>query len=92
MEKKEIPLMEIEQFTDYIHSTTRMYAYLQGVNKFKSVNRAIKRFKMTETGFIIPKRPFNNRKNTSKRKGKNSKEFNEYKKKLYEQCRGKFFN
>ena len=38
---------------------------------------------MTEDGMIAPKRPFNNRGNTSKRSGVHSRSMNELKKRLY---------
>ena len=34
-----------------------------GVSKFKSVRRAIRRGNLSITGMVYPKRPFNNRKN-----------------------------
>lgn len=34
----------------------------EGVNKFKSIRRAISRGNASEEGFIFPTRPFNNRK------------------------------
>lgn len=54
-----------------------------GVEQFKSVRRAIRRGNCTITGIIVPKRPFNNRGNTSERSGKHSREFNELKKSIY---------
>jgi hypothetical protein len=36
----------------------------EGVSKFKSINRAIKRGHVSPIGVIAPKRPFNNRKDT----------------------------
>jgi hypothetical protein len=50
-------------------------------------NRALKRGHITIDGTIIPRRPFNNRANTCKRKGAHSRFMNEYKKKLYERVR-----
>lgn len=38
-----------------------------GARSFKSIYRAIRRGHITETGFVIPKRPFNNRKRTAGR-------------------------
>lgn len=54
----------------------------EGVKKFKSIKRAIRKGLVTGYGTLIPKRPFNNRKNTSKYG--NSRETNEYKKQMYE--------
>lgn len=39
------------------------------VSKYKSVARAIRRGDVTKYGTITPKRPFNNRANTSRRAG-----------------------
>ena len=50
-----------------------------------SRRRAIKRNHVTEEGFLIPKRPFNNRANTSKKKKAHSRSVNEYKKNIYGQ-------
>lgn len=50
-----------------------------GVDKYKSIRRAIKRGHVVPTGFIVPKRPFNNRKRTSGREMQLTKE------KIYEQ-------
>ena len=60
---------------------------LMGENEFKEYiestrpvyNRAYRR------GVGIPNHPFNNRANTSKRKGKHSRALNERKKRIYEQ-------
>ena len=43
---------------------------------FKSPSRAIKRGNASIYGDIYPKRPFNNKKNTCKRKGKYSSRYN----------------
>lgn len=53
------------------------------VNKFKSIRRAQRRGNVTRYGTIAPKRPFNNRANTSDRKDKHSRGINEYKKRIY---------
>lgn len=55
----------------------------RAVSFFKSIRRAIERGNMTEDGMIAPKRPFNNRGNTSKRSGVHSRSMNELKKRLY---------
>ena len=51
----------------------------EGVSKYKSIRRAINRGHVIPTGFIIPKRPFNNRQRTSGRKMQITKE------RIYEQ-------
>lgn len=55
----------------------------EAVQKFKSIKRAIKRGHINATGVIFPKRPFNNRGNTSDRLGVHSKVTNEVKKQIY---------
>lgn len=52
-------------------------------NTYRSFMRALKRGHIAPNGFIAPKRPFNNRKNTCTR-GKDSREMNTYKKYVYE--------
>ena len=54
------------------------------VSKYKSVARAIRRGDVTKYGTIAPKRPFNNRANTSR-----SRTMNEYKKNIYGRLTGK---
>lgn len=55
--------------------------------KFKSIRRAAKRGHITFMGSIVAKRPFNNRKNTCKRKGKNSRVVTVQKKRDYERAK-----
>lgn len=55
----------------------------EAVGKFRSVRRAIRRNNVTPEGTIIPRRPFHNKANTSKRKGVHSRELNEEKKRIY---------
>lgn len=59
------------------------------VSKYKSVVRAIRRGDVTKYGTIAPKRPFNNRGNTSRRAGVNSRTMNECKKNIYGRLTGK---
>lgn len=59
------------------------------VSKYKSVARAIRRGDVTKYGTITPKRPFNNRANTSRRAGVNNRIMNEYKKNIYGRLTGK---
>ncbi len=59
------------------------------VSKYKSVARAIRRGDVTKYGTIAPKRPFNNRVNTSRRAGVNSRTMIEYKKNTYGRLTGK---
>ena len=81
MEDKE-KLVEEQGFTDgSLH-----LVYFDGVRKFKSVNRAFRRGHVTNFGYVIPSRPFHNRKNTCKR-GKPSRRFNEDKKRAFYELR-----
>ena len=59
------------------------------VSKYKSVARAIRRGDVTKYGTITPKRPFNNRANSSRRAAVNSRTMNEYKKNIYGRLTGK---
>jgi hypothetical protein len=91
----ERPLMSEDEFKEYIktHKVDVVDDFFNkgilhlnrhdGINKFRSVRRAIKRGLMTPSGAIYPKKPFNNRANTSERKGKHSRAFNELKKDIY---------
>lgn len=64
----------------------------QGVSKFKSIKRAIRRGHVTRDGMIVPNKPFNNRGNTSKRKDIHSRVTNEYKKEIYGQLIRRYQN
>ena len=55
-----------------------------GVRKYKSVFRAVRRGHVSPTGVIYPDRPYNNRANTSKRKGIHSRMFNQIKREIYD--------
>lgn len=55
-----------------------------GVSKFKSIRRAMRRGLVTPWGRVAPKRPFNNR---SRVKG--TRPMEEWKERLYGQLRGK---
>lgn len=72
----ENPLTETLNLRDY-----------RAVDKFKSIRRAIRRGLVSPSGTICPKRPFNNRANTSRRKGHHSRVMNEVKKSIYEQLK-----
>lgn len=88
-QKIERELMGQEEFESYISNGTpflhlRIY---DGVHKFKSVRRAMRRGHVTAEGIIMPKRPFNNRANTSRRKEVHSRSTNELKVKIYGQLK-----
>lgn len=99
LEGKKIPLMNEEDFKKYLEENrTKIFddfnegilhlRSFEGVKKFKSIRRAIRRGNVSIYGEIYPKRPFNNKKNTCKRKGHHSRTMNEIKKQIYEQyCR-----
>lgn len=98
-EKKVIerPLMNEEEFKEYMEKNRvdvvgdfyergiLHFRTLDAVRRFKSVRRAIKRGHISLDGIIYPKRPFNNRANTSGRKGHHSRVGNERKKIIYGQ-------
>lgn len=82
--KIERDLMSQEEFEKYLAEHSGLKTF-EAVSKYKSVNRAIKRGHVAPNGLIIPKRPFNNRANSSKREGVHSRGTNELKKQIYEQ-------
>ena len=90
----ERPLMSEEEFKDYMEKNRvdivgdfyekgilHLRTY-EAVSKFKSV-----RGHVSLDGIIFPKRPFNNKANTCKRKGHHSRTINERKKMIYEQLK-----
>lgn len=81
--------MSQEEFENYISKgiTVLHLITYDGVHRFKSVRRAMRRGHMTSEGIVMPRRPFNNRANTSKRKGVHSRSTNELKKKIYGQLK-----
>ena len=85
--KIERGLMSQEEFEDYISRgiiVLHLITY-DGVHRFKSIRRAMRRGHVTTEGIIMPRRPFNNKANTSKRKGVHSRSTNELKKRIYGQ-------
>ena len=74
-----IPLSQ-EEFEKHLLSSIHLTTF-EGVRKYKSVKRAIKRGHVTRYGILIPSRPFNNRKPTRGRK------LNEEKKRVYKQMK-----
>lgn len=92
--RKEEALMSEEQFKEALAKRREKIVedaqrgilplrYFQAVSKFKSIGRAYRRGHISLIGEIYPKRPFNNRANTSKHS--HSRAFNELKKSIYEQ-------
>ena len=95
----ERPLMSEEEFKDYMEKNRvdivgdfyekdilHLRTY-EVAGKCKSIRRAIKRGQVSLDGILFPKRPFNNRTNTCKRKGHYSRTINERKKMIYEQLK-----
>ena len=85
--KIERDLMSQEEFEDYISRgiiVLHLITY-DGVHRFKSIRRAMRRGHVTTEGIIMPRRPFNNKANTSKRRGIHSRSTNELKKRIYGQ-------
>ena len=95
----ERPLMGEEEFKDYLkdnrvdivkdfyeNNILHLRTH-EAVKRFKSVRRAIRRGHVSLDGIIFPKRPFNNKANTCKRKGHHSRAINERKKIIYEQLK-----
>lgn len=74
-----IPLSQ-EEFEKHLLNSIHLITF-EGVKRYKSVRRAIKRGHVTRYGILIPKRPFNNRKSTRGRK------LNEEKKRIYKQMK-----
>lgn len=82
--KIERDLMSQEEFEKYLADNSGLKTF-EAISRFKSVKRAIKRGHVAANGLIAPKRPFNNRANTSKRIKVHSRGTNELKKQIYEQ-------
>ena len=81
-EKKRVYIVGDFYEKDILHLRT-----YEVVGKCKSIRRAIKRGQVSLDGILFPKRPFNNRANTCKRKGHYSRTINERKKMIYEQLK-----
>lgn len=96
-EKNERPLMSEQEFEKFLEERREAIQrdivergvlplrLFNAISRYKSVSRAYRRGHISLTGDIYPKRPFNNRANTSKRKGRHSRVMNELKKDIYEQ-------
>lgn len=77
-----------EEFKDYLKSNGKDYTkdlidngvlnlrYFNAIGYVKSIRRSIKRGHVSIDGSIFPRRPYNNRGNTSKRKDIHSRTFN----------------
>ena len=65
MKEREKP-MEEQEFKEYLDNSVNL-RFFDGIQRFKSIQRAFRRGHITNFGYIIPSRPFHNRKNTCKR-------------------------
>lgn len=79
---KEVAPISEEKFQDLLRNTLNLQ-YFECVKRFKSVKRAFKKGYITSFGYILPKRPFNNKKHTKGR------EANIEKKRIWEKITGK---
>lgn len=79
---KEVAPLKEEEFKNVLRNTLNLQ-YFECVRKFKSVNRAFKRGHITNFGYILPEKPFNNKKHTKGRKN------NIEKKRIWEKITGK---
>jgi len=77
---KEVPVVSIEEFKKALKNRLTNF---EAVKRFKSISRAIKRGLVSPFGVLYPKMPFNNRKNTCRRKNADSRETNTLKKTIY---------
>ena len=83
---KEVPVISIEEFKKDLKNRLTTF---EAVKRFKSINRAIKRGLVSPFGELYPKKPFNNRKNTCRRKNADSRETNTLKTKIYGEIKHK---
>ena len=74
--------MSTEEFEKYLASTRGLKTF-EAVAKVKSISRAIRRGRVTNIGVLAPRKPYNNRGNTSTRSGVHSRDINEKKKAIY---------
>lgn len=91
----ERPVMEEKEFKKYLedgkkkvisdfeNNGTLVLRFFDACSKFKSIRRAIRRGHVSLFGEIYPKRPFNNRRNTSNRRYTHSRVMNEKRKLIY---------
>ena len=79
---KEVAPISEEEFQGLLRNTLKLQ-YFECVKRFKSVKRAFKKGYITNFGYILPKRPFNNKKHTKGR------ETNIEKKRIWEKITGK---
>ena len=83
-EKKELTEEEKKQVINFLKVRRENLLRLVASGKVRSINRAMKRDRILPNGILKWSRPFNNRANTSTRKGIHSRVSNEERKRLYE--------
>ena len=83
------PIMNEEDYGKFLERNRHISTF-KNVGKVRSVKRAINKGRMTPSGVLMPSRPYNNKKNTCKRKGKSSREANDYKRKIYADVRRRY--
>lgn len=81
-EVKEVTPVSEKEFESHIRNTLNLQ-YFECTKRFKSVSRAFRRGHITNFGFILPNRPYNNKKYTKGRKD------NIEKKRLWQKITGK---
>lgn len=79
---KEVAPISEQEFESNLRNSINLI-YFDCVRRFRSVKRAFKRGHITNYGYIIPSRPFNNKKHSRGRKA------NLLKKRAFEQITGK---
>ena len=83
-EKKELTEEEKKQWINFLKVRRENLLRLVASGKVRSINRAMKRGKILPNGILKWSRPFNNRANTSTRKGIYSRVSNEERRRFYE--------
>ena len=83
-EKRELTEEEKKQVIDFLKVRRENLLKLVASGKVRSINRAMKRDRILPNGILKWSRPFNNRANTSTRKGVHSRVSNEERRRFYE--------
>ena len=83
-EKRELTEEEKKQWIAFLKTRMDNLLRLVASGKVRSVNRAMKRDRILPNGILKWSRPFNNRANTSTRKGVHSRVSNEERRRFYE--------
>ena len=83
-DKKELTEEEKKQWINFLKVRKENLLRLVASGKVRSINRAMKRDRILPNGILKWNRPFNNRANTSTRKGVHSRVSNEERRRFYE--------